>query len=274
MITGDVAVAAGVTTGAAIASGRDYERSGQGGLSGSPLACERELTPTLWRSASHRTPPPSWGLDDGIPFRCGEGGRITAPLAVSSARVRDQQCAARDQLHQPCQRVPVATPCLGALLGRTAGARSPQRGFAARHDRGVRPTDRASRRRHPASGARAGDPSSARGALLRRLSLAPAASTTPAPESTWVSSSHDPSAQRGTSAASPRHRPPNCFRLCHPAHCAGQLLAACLALSDVPERPQPSAPCYPIAAECRPARRGTTPICSWSPRCCLRHGGR
>src|ERR687894_311763 len=39
-------------------------------------------------------PPPSRDLDDGIPFRGGEGGRISAPLAVRIARARDQQSAA------------------------------------------------------------------------------------------------------------------------------------------------------------------------------------
>jgi hypothetical protein len=61
--------------------------------------------PTSW---PHRTPPPSRGLDDGIPFRCGEGGRISAPRAVSSARAHDQRSAARDDKHQPCHRVPDA----------------------------------------------------------------------------------------------------------------------------------------------------------------------
>jgi hypothetical protein len=43
---------------------------------------------------SHIMPSPSRDLDDGIPSRCGEGDRISAPLAVSSAQARDRQSAA------------------------------------------------------------------------------------------------------------------------------------------------------------------------------------
>src|SRR5215218_2502633 len=62
-----------------------------------------------------------------------EGGdRISAPLAMSSARARDQQSAARESTHQPCQQVPLATPRPGARLAPTTAALWPPRGSRVR----------------------------------------------------------------------------------------------------------------------------------------------
>ena len=83
---------------------------------------------------------------------CEGGDRLSAPLAASSARARDQQNAVRDRTHQLCQRAPAATPCPGALLGPADGARSLRRWRATARGRGVNPTDRASRLARPAAG--------------------------------------------------------------------------------------------------------------------------
>jgi hypothetical protein len=59
-------------------------------------------------------PPPGMTHDGGLSLE--RGARISAPLAVSSARACDQQSAAREPTHPACQRVPVARPRPGAPL--------------------------------------------------------------------------------------------------------------------------------------------------------------